>query len=134
MPNSGTASYSGVAAFGSANEIDALLNSPAMVSEVSFEANFGTGEIDGTFDAFQGASGESISGSLTLSQGTIANAAMSAQIDGTLSIQGSSNAISGIAVGQFTGATADGIGGALAGTQTSASNTSDLFGIFGATR
>lgn len=134
IPSADTFDYVGTAAFGPNNSLSSLLNNPTLVSDVVLTVDFDTDTMGGTFSSFQSATAAPVTGTLTLSDGSVSDAAVAANIAGDLTIGGELTNISGVMVGQFTGAAAEGLGGAVAANQTNGSGTSDIFGIFGASR
>ena len=134
MPDTGAPVYVGVAAFGPSDDLSALVTNPTLVSDVTLTADFAADTIGGSFQSFRSAAAGPVPGTLTLSGGTITDNAAAANVVGDVTINGDIIDISGILVGQFTGAAAENFGGAIAATQTGASGSSDLFGVFGASQ
>lgn len=141
MPRSGSASYSGVAAYAENDDIQfddsgvTILNA-SIVSDVTLETNFGTGDVTGDFSNFKAADGRVINGSLPLDEGKITDNFLTADVDGTMRVDGDRNDIDARMAGVFLGERYNAITGAFVGEMTSRSTgeVTTLNGIIGTER
>lgn len=130
MPTTGTATYKGAAAFGTTQNFD--VQQAEALAAVRLEADFAASSISGTIDNFVDSSGERAAGSVAVTNGTIAGNGIAADLDGNLTIEGTSIDVGGDMAGNFVGANADAIVGDIEADLTGPGGTETIFGVFGA--
>ncbi|NNF25115.1 MAG: hypothetical protein HKN63_09980 [Rhodobacteraceae bacterium] len=130
MPTASTASYRGYLA------ADATLpgrDDPlALLGTMRLTADFGASQIDGNFASVIAEDGTEVSGSGSVTGGTITGAAFGADIAGSLVADDSTYAIDGSISGEFVGPDAGGIRGETSGDVLDGAATVGSFtGTFG---
>jgi hypothetical protein len=136
MPTSGSATFSGVAAYGDTPDVDAILADPTSLSQVEFNADFEDGNLTGRAYNFQSEDVD-ISGQLNISNGSIVDNTFEADFAGTLNEDGFNVAYDGVVGGGFLNSGDTPAGAMLGygeGTATSVFGTYDVYGIFIAER
>lgn len=83
MPVTGRATYEGVALFGGSVDAATLSRTHELSADVTLDANFAAGSLEGSFTAFEGATAEA-DDKLTLSNGQIINGTLIADVAGQL--------------------------------------------------
>ena len=112
MPVSGTARYDGYAAYSSSTSDPVrIVSDPDTLSEVQLTANFGSSTISGSATNFQSYEGVDIDGALAITNGTIVDATLTADIGGTLTEDGVNVSYDGEIQGGFLGEDAEAIAG-----------------------
>lgn len=103
VPASGTATYDGVAVY----------NDGQMVSDAQLRANFGTDRITANMTNFTYYTGQTLSGSLNMTDGRITGNRFAGTVNGTVTGPGGSGTIIGDLDGGFVGSTAQGAVGLI---------------------
>lgn len=130
VPTAGSATYNGVAAFGTTQSFD-VQNAEALAA-VSLEADFAASSISGTIDNFVDFDGVRAPGSVAVTNGTIAGNAIAADLSGDLTIEGTSIAVGGNLDGNFVGENAEAVFGNIEADLTGPGGSETIFGVFGA--
>jgi hypothetical protein len=119
IPLSGTATYSGAAAYKSTDDVDdsleypdyqrAILDNPAWVSEVKLTADFASDKVAGKFSNFQSAVSGPLDGAINFDNAGILrdSAGDFAQFDGRVSGSVDSVGVVGSVFGEFVGDSAE---------------------------
>ena len=114
VPVSGSATYSGAAAYKADSSIppdldypdyeNAILTNPEFVSEVKLTANFGSSSINGVFSNFHSAAAGPLDGGLRITNGTInGNGSFSGDVSGNVGVPGALRPAIGTTSGDFVG-------------------------------
>ena len=114
VPVSGSATYSGAAAYKADSSIppdlgypdyeNAILTNPEFVSEVKLTANFGSSSISGVFSNFHSAAAGPLDGGLRITNGTInGNGSFSGDVSGNVGVPGALRPAIGTTSGDFVG-------------------------------
>lgn len=140
MPVSGTATYSGAAAYKTDSSIPldldypdyetAILTNPEFVSDVELVANFGSASITGSFNNFNSAADGPLNGSLRILNGTIVGNEFTGDISGRVGTPGAVRAAVGTTDGNFVGSGADYVLGYI-GLDSLAIDTGErIYGVY----
>lgn len=140
MPVSGTASYSGVAAYMEGGLLDKTIleltttDEASLASAMQLNANFSSGTIDGAFTNFQSDQegyGD-VNGRINIRDGEIFENQLIADLDGTIDGGGERGTITGVMGGAFLGRRGQGVGGAMdmVFTDTGTGESLDVTGVF----
>jgi hypothetical protein len=123
MPETGSASYSGVALYKTASSIsdlpgsdkvDKILESPSMSSDIQLIANFGQGTISGGLNGFNDSTTGPFSGMVAIQNGSIFFSEFEGGLSGSVSQNGTVRSATGAFNGGFGGSlTPDVAAGAL---------------------
>lgn len=128
IPTSDTASYSGVVGFSNDSPAQNVAEYD-MMSDLSINADFASGEISGTFDNFNTRDDVALNGSLTLTEGQVAGTGFTANAIGAFTDGTNAEIWDLEVVADFVGAGGAGIVGTANGTiSNGGSDTSDVFG------
>lgn len=130
MPKTGAATYSGIAAF-STKSIDSgsTTRNPDLVSSVNLNANFNTNKISGTFTDFVSSQNANLTGTASLTNGTVSGNQFSGGFSGSLSGPNGNQNLSGNLLGGFFGDSATAANGEIFGTLTNPAQAVPLYGI-----
>lgn len=136
MPVTGTATYNGTAGFAvdatsrgltqqnlTAEDLDTL-------ADLELNADFANSSVSGKIDNFNDFQLGKLDGSASIDNGTITGSTISADVSGSVRVEGSDEMLAGTLDGAFVGAGADGVAGTVEGDLTT--SDSDFIGVFGA--
>lgn len=110
MPKNATATYKGVAGFGSDIYSDA-----DVVANVQVNANFANNTVSGQFDNFRTVANQSLPGKVAMASTAISENVYKSTLSGSLNVDGTSYAVTGQAVGTFVGDQATATAGLVEG-------------------
>lgn len=111
MPTSGSATYTGLAAFGVGNAFEFDDDDATVGAEARISANFGRGVVSGELTNFQANDGTAISGHADITDGVIVDNVFAADVAGNISSAVQSGRLEGDLMGGFLGADAQAAGG-----------------------
>lgn len=125
MPTSGTASYEGVAKhYHRPDPAGTNRGQVTMFSPVVMVADLGSGQLEGAMGDFRREDGRSVEGLVRIENGTIRGGDITADVAGSMTIDGSRRDIAGTLEGVFVGPNAAG----MSGTYNATSNDGVLWG------
>lgn len=140
VPVSGSATYSGAAAYKADSSIppdldypdyqNAILTNPEFVSEVKLTANFGSSSISGVFSNFHSATAGPLDGGLRISNGTIDGNGFSGDVSGNVGVPGAVRPAIGIAYGGFVGDGAEYVFGDVEMDSLAIESGERVYGVF----
>lgn len=135
LPDTGSATYEGVmgltAPGGDPGDVRAILDDPALLGDLTMEADFGDRTISGTADNFQAADGGTVDGALDIADGTITEGGVtrfSAGLSGTLEQDGTATTYNGRVNGQFYDSRGDNIAGTVRADATTNGVRDNVYG------
>lgn len=133
MPTSGSASYSGVAGF--AEGRNAGTDDVVIMSELSMEADFASGEVTGEMGNFRDDENNALSGSMEIQNGEISGNELSGNVDGEVTYGGTVGTVDLDMRGEFSGEEGSLLGGSMSGPAYNQSGEDTyITGFFGAER
>lgn len=125
MPASGTARYEGIAEhFHRPDPKGTSVGQEIMMSQVVMTADFGSGRAEGAMGGFRRQDGGPVDGLIAIGNGVITENSLSADLSGSMTVDGDQRAIDGTLDARFAGDGADG----LRGTHHSTSDDGILWG------
>ena len=140
VPVSGTATYSGAAAYKADSSIppdldypdyqNAILTNPEFVSEMKLTANFESSSIGGVFSNFHSAAAGPLDGGLRISNGTIDGNGFSGDISGNVGVPGAVRPAIGITYGGFVGDGAEYVFGDVEVDSLAIESGERVYGVF----
>ena len=131
MPTSGTASYEGVAKhYHRPDPAGTNRGQVTMFSPVVMVADLESGQLEGAMGDFRREDGRSVDGLVRIENGTIRGGEISADVAGSMTIDGSRRDVAGTLEGVFVGRNAAG----MSGTYNATSNDGFLWGRIEAER
>jgi hypothetical protein len=131
MPVSGVATYEGVARhYHRPDPSGGREGAETMMSAFGMVADFGSGDVEGYMSDFRREDGGPVEGMIHILGRQTTGDEMKADLEGTMSINGSNRVIDGTLDARFAGSNADG----LQGTHRSTSNDGTLWGHVSAVR
>lgn len=155
VPVSGSATFEGFASFTTKSDYEAayaealedgdpfprdifIAQHPAIVSDLTMTADFEAGTIEGRAHDFEGAGGAEVEGELAIANGRIdpvdGGPHFEADLDGTLTEDGTDVAYDGEFIGHFVGDDAQGLRASGEALATSAAGEEIVYGVISADR
>ena len=140
VPVSGTATYSGAAAYKTESNIppdlnypdyeNAILTNPEFVSEMKLTADFGSSSISGVFNNFHSAAAGPLDGGLRIINGKIDGNGFSGDISGNVALPGAVGRATGTTDGNFVGDGAEYVLGYIAVDSVAIDSGETVYGVY----
>mgnify|MGYP002714179261 CR=1 FL=1 len=130
MPENGSATYRGVAAYSDVADMDYIAENAEIMSDVELNASFASGSLTGELSNFRAFNNDRIAGTVKVQNGSIDGNEIYGDLAGDLSYQGERASVDGVIAGMFVGRDAQAIAGAIGADV----GGEEIYGMFGAER